>query len=152
MGGWIGFGMAAHAPERVQSLIIGGAHPYEQKLPPTSRLDGSDPDAFLAALFGRLGVDLRTIPPAIREELRANDFRALAAAQQDRSSLEAILPTIAVPCCLYAGADDPLFSRAEQCAKSIPDATFFALPGLDHSATFREAPLVLPLVMSFLAR
>src|SRR5712692_6567229 len=59
MGGWIGFGMAKYAPERVHSLIIGGAHPYEQRLPASSRLDGSDPDAFVAALFGRLVLNQR---------------------------------------------------------------------------------------------
>src|SRR5262249_20415281 len=69
MGGGIGFGMAKYAPERLRSLVIGGAHPYENKVPAASRLDGSDPDAFLAALFGRLGVDGATIPPGIRQEL-----------------------------------------------------------------------------------
>ena len=29
MGGRIGFGIAIHAPERLNSLIIGGMHPYE---------------------------------------------------------------------------------------------------------------------------
>ncbi len=29
MGGRIGFGIAQHAPERVNSLMIGGMHPYE---------------------------------------------------------------------------------------------------------------------------
>src|SRR5438046_9019909 len=38
MGGWIGFGMAKYAAKRVQSLVIGGAHPYEQRLPASSRL------------------------------------------------------------------------------------------------------------------
>ena len=28
MGGWIGFGMAKYAPDRLHSLMIGGAHPY----------------------------------------------------------------------------------------------------------------------------
>src|SRR5215472_4406008 len=28
MGGWIGFGMAAFAPERVDRLVIGGQHPF----------------------------------------------------------------------------------------------------------------------------
>ncbi len=28
MGGWIGFALAKHAPERHHSLIIGGMHPY----------------------------------------------------------------------------------------------------------------------------
>ena len=150
MGGWIGFGMAKYAAQRVHSLVIGGAHPYEQRLPASSRLDGSDPEAFLAALFGRLQVDAAAIPPALREELLANDFRALAAAQQDRPSLEDMLPTMTMPCCLYAGGADPLYPKARECAQRIPQATFFAMPNLDHGAAFREAGLALPHVIRFL--
>jgi len=150
MGGWIGFGMAKYAPARVHSLVIGGAHPYEQRVPPSSRLDGSDPEAFLAALWGRLGIDPATIPPAIRQEVLVNDFRALAAAQQDRPPLEDMLPTMIMPCCLYAGDADPLYPRVQQCAKGIPHATVFAVPGLDHSAAMRESWHVLPHVTQFL--
>ena len=150
MGGWIGFGMAKYAQQRVHSLTIGGAHPYETRLPASSRLDGSDPDAFLAALFGRLDVTGAAIPPAMREELLKNDFRALAVAQQDRPSLEDILPTMAMPCCLYASDADPLYPKARECAQRIPRATFFALQGLDHGAAFRESRLVLPHVTKFL--
>src|SRR5689334_1501813 len=32
MGGWIGFGLAKHTPDRVNSLIIGGAHPYAESM------------------------------------------------------------------------------------------------------------------------
>jgi pimeloyl-ACP methyl ester carboxylesterase len=63
MGGWIGWGMAKYAPERLESLIIGGAHPFERRLAASDRLDGSDPRAFVAALFRRLGVDFATIAP-----------------------------------------------------------------------------------------
>src|SRR6476659_654149 len=28
MGGWIGFGMAKHAPNRLDKLVIGGQHPF----------------------------------------------------------------------------------------------------------------------------
>ena len=150
MGGWIGFGMAKYAAQRLHALVIGGAHPYEQRLPASSRLDGSNPEAFLAALFGRLGVNTAAIPPAIREELLANDFRALAAAQQDRPSLEDTLPTMTMPCCLYAGDADPLYSKVQECARTIPHATSFAMPGLDHAAAFREAGLALPQVTKFL--
>jgi len=150
MGGWIGFGMAKYAAQRVHSLVIGGAHPYEQRLPASSRLDGSDPEAFLAALFGRLQVDAAAIPPALREELLANDFRALAAAQQDRPSLEDMLPTMTMPCCLYAGDADPLYPKVLECAQRIPHATTFAMPNLDHGAAFREAGLALPHVTQFL--
>jgi pimeloyl-ACP methyl ester carboxylesterase len=150
MGGWIGFGMAKYAAQRLHALVIGGAHPYEQRLPPSSRLDGSDPEAFLAALFGRLEVNAATIPPAVREELLANDFRALAAAQQDRPSLEDILPTMTMQCCLYAGDADPLYPKVRECAKHIPREISFGMTGLDHAAGFREAGLVLPDVTKFL--
>ena len=150
MGGWIGFGMAKYAPERLHALIIGGADPYERRLPASSRLDGSDPAAFLAALFGRLEVNAATFPPARREELFANDFRALAAAQQDRPSLEDMLPTLTMPCLLYASDADPVYPKVHACAQQIPNATFFALHDLDHSAAFRESGLVLPHITKFL--
>jgi pimeloyl-ACP methyl ester carboxylesterase len=28
MGGYIGFGMAKHAPQRINALVIGGQHPF----------------------------------------------------------------------------------------------------------------------------
>ena len=150
MGGWIGFGIAKYAAQRVHSLVIGGSHPYEARVPDSSRLDGSDPEAFLAALHRRLNVDPATIPPSIRAEVLTNDFRALAAAQQDRPSLEAVLPTMTMPCCLYAGDADPIYAKVQQCARSIPGATSFTVAGLDHSAVFREAKLALPDVTKFL--
>jgi hypothetical protein len=110
---------------RVQSLVIGGAHPYELRLPASSQLDGSDPEAFLAALFKRLEIDPATVPPAVREELLANDFRALTAAQQDRPSLEDILPMMTIPCCLYVGDADPLYPKSS----SAPSKS----PGRSHS-------------------
>jgi pimeloyl-ACP methyl ester carboxylesterase len=150
MGGWIGFGMAKYATDRLRSLIIGGAHPYEERLPASSRLDGSDPDAFLAALFGRLGIAVASIPPAIRAELLTNDFRALAAAQQDRPSLEALLPALKVPCLLYAGDVDPRCPDAGRCAQRLSHATFVPLRGLDHGTAFQQAGLVLPHATQFL--
>jgi pimeloyl-ACP methyl ester carboxylesterase len=150
MGGWIGFGMAKYAASRVQSLVIGGAHPYEARLPASSQLDGSDPEAFLAALFTRLEIDPATVPPAVRAELLENDFRALAAAQQDRPPLEDILSTMTMPCCLYAGDADPFYLKIQQCAQQIPGAISFAMAGLDHGAAFRESGLALRHVIKFL--
>jgi len=133
-------------------LIIGGAHPYEERLPASSKLDGSDPEAFLGALFARIGVAAVSIPSALRAELLTNDFRALAAAQQDRPSLEALLPAMKVPCLLYAGDVDPRYQDAERCAQRIAHATFVTLAGLDHAGAFREAGLVMPHVTEFLQR
>lgn len=150
MGGRIGFGMAKYAPERLHGLIIGGSDPYERTLPADSRPDGSDPDAFLKAFFGRLRVDQASIPPEIREEILANDFRAIAAAQQDRPSIANVLPDMTMPCLLYAGESDPVFPKTQESAQHIPNAMFVSLPALDHSAVFREAGLILPHVRAFL--
>ena len=52
MGGLIGFGLAKYAPGRVESLVIGGAHPYadQSDVEAFGPLDGGDPEAFLTAL------------------------------------------------------------------------------------------------------
>jgi pimeloyl-ACP methyl ester carboxylesterase len=150
MGGWIGFGMAKYAAQRVQALVIGGAQPYGRTLPASSHRDGSDPEAFLTELLGRLGMNEAAMPPAARADFLANDFRALAAAQGDRPSLEEILPTMSMLCCLYAGDADPLYPKVLECARRIPRAITFAMPNLDHGGAFREAGLALPHVTKFL--
>jgi pimeloyl-ACP methyl ester carboxylesterase len=149
-GGWVAFGMAKYAPERVGAMLIGGQHPYERTLPASARLDGSDPQAFLEAFLGMIGVDLTTLPPERRAEVLANDFRALAAAWQDRPSLEDILPTMKMPCFLYAGEADGNFSRVQACAKQMPNVTFVSFPGLDHGEAFYRGSVILPEASRFL--
>lgn len=150
MGGWIGFGMARYAPERAQALIIGGQHPYGRRLSAASRPDGADPQAFVAAFLGRLGGDLTALSSERREELFANDFHALAAAQQDRPSLADILPTMTMPCLLYVGEADGPFPQLQTCITHMPNATLVSFPGLNHGETFRRADVVLPHVTRFL--
>ena len=150
MGGWIGFGMGKYAPERLHALAIGGAHPYGRHLPASSRPDGSDPKVFVETLLGRLGVDLATLPDEKQEEFFDNDFRALAAAQQDRPSLEDILPTITRPSLLYVGEADAVLPQAQECVEHMPYAQLVSLPGLNHPEGFYRADVVLPHVMSFL--
>lgn len=151
MGGRIGYALTAYAAERFDALVIGGASPYARSLPPGDRPDGSDPDAFIAALYQRTGRDAAQLTAEQRAELHANDFRALAAGQQDWPSLEAVLPRIAVPCLLYVGDADPVAGKMRACAPLIPGARLVILPGLDHSTGFRESQRVLPPVLDFLA-
>ena len=103
--------------ERIQHLIIGGAHPYERPLPPSSRLDGSDPKAFVETLLRGLGVDFAALPTEKQAEFFDNDFLALAAAHGDRPSLEEILPTLTMPCLLYVGEADGNLPRMQQCVQ-----------------------------------
>ena len=68
-----------------------GDHPYGRKLPDGSRLDGTNPDLFLERFFQRQGIDREQMGPAKIAEFVDNDFQAIAAAQQDRQTLEASL-------------------------------------------------------------
>lgn len=152
MGGWVAFGMAKYAPERVGAMLIGGQHPYGRTLPASARLDGSDPQAFLEAFLERIGVDFATLPPERRAEVLANDFRALAAAQQDRPSLEDVLPTMRMPCFLYVGEADGVFPRAQACIKQMPNVTFVSFPGLDHGEAFYRGSVILAEAAKFLQK
>lgn len=150
MGGRIAFAMAKYQRNRVHTLVIGGAHPFARKLATEERLDGSDPELFVNRLYRRTGIDLQRLPAEMYAELFANDFQALAAIQGDWPSLEEVLPTMTMPCLLYVGDADPYLAKVTQCAKAIPGAEYFFLPGLDHGTGFRESSLVLPRIISFL--
>jgi pimeloyl-ACP methyl ester carboxylesterase len=150
MGGRIGFAVTKYAPERLLALVVGGMHAFERRLPAASLLDGTDAEAFAAALITRWGGKPEILAPKRRKELFANDFQALAAAQQDEPSLEDVLPTIKVPCLVYAGDRDTYYEGAEKSLRAIPGGRFVALRGLNHHAAFQRAGLILPFVLPFL--
>jgi len=151
MGGWIGFGLAQLAPERIDRLVIGGQHAYAQsseglrQMVRTGIADGND--AFVAAAEKRWGFKAT---PEIRERLGRADLQAYVAMAQDRPSLEAMLPGMRMPCCLYGGETDPNCEPAKSASRVIPGARFFSLPGLSHAAAFQRSDLVLPRVVPFL--
>src|SRR5262245_48861307 len=110
-------------------------------------VDGTDPAAFLATFETRLGAAL---PPAAKARILDNDLQAVAAAAQDRPSLEDVLPTMTMPCLVYAGEADGAFQRIQEGAKHLPHVTFVTLPGCTPRDTFSRADLVLPQVTKFL--
>ena len=147
MGGWIGFGLAKHAPDRFHSMILGGAHPYAESMEGFRRLVAQGPEAFLAAAETLLRPYMT---PALRAKLMANDLRALLALTQDRESIADVLPTMTMPCLLFVGETDPRLSHVQECARHMPRATFFSLPGCDHVAGWWRSDLVIPHVTRFL--
>ena len=151
MGGWIGFGVARYAPERFRSLIIGGQHPYAQNMDGLRQLVRygveNGPEAFVAMWEESFG----TLSSKTRERMLAYDYEALLAVAQDRASLEAVLPTMRMPCLLYVGEMDEIHPLAKECARQIANATFVTLPGLDHGEAIRRSDEVLPHVKRFLA-
>jgi pimeloyl-ACP methyl ester carboxylesterase len=149
MGGWIGFGMAKYASERVQSLLICGVHPYADRSWDAFRqVDGTDPEAFLAALEA---VVEQRIPPELKPRVLANDLQALAAAAQERPALEDVLPTMTMPCLLLVGEADVRYPAVQECTKHMAHATLVSLPGCNHVTGFVRSDLVLPHVTQFLA-
>ena len=140
MGGWTAYALAAHAPERVRSLVIGAADAGRSGFDAFIGVDGSDYERFVAALEAIVGAPLGE---GFRNLLRRRDLRALAAIAQPRPSLESVLPTMTMPCLLYAGALDDRSVDVEACARRMPNAEYMALPGLDHVRAFvRDAALV----------
>lgn len=150
MGGWIGFGMAAFVPQRVERLVIGGQHPFARSMEHLrwmvrAGIEGG-PDAFLLAFRETFG----PAEGAFAERLCTADLRAYLALLQDRGSLDEFLPRMSMPCCLYAGDADDVCGQARSASERIPCAEFFSLAGLDHCEAFTRAELVLPRVMRFL--
>jgi len=150
MGGWIGFGMAKYAPHRVNALIVGGQHPFARDQSGFRQWlrEGvtGGPNVLLSSFQRMVG----PISDAYAARLRSADLEAWLAATADRVSIEDVLETMAMPSCLYAGEADPLSDQARSAAERIPQARFFALPGLSHLQAFVESSSVLPTVMEFL--
>jgi pimeloyl-ACP methyl ester carboxylesterase len=146
-GGWLGWGLAKHAPERFNSLILSGTHPYAVGSGMRDLLQ-QGPDAFLTAVDKIYGPYMT---PSRRTRLAANDFKALSAMARDRPSLEDVLPTMHMPSLLIVGENDSRRPLVEECMKRMPQVELLLLPGCDHSATFGRIDLALPQVTRFLA-
>jgi pimeloyl-ACP methyl ester carboxylesterase len=145
MGGWIGFGVAKYAKERVHALAIGGQHPYARSMESLRQMvrrgiaQGSG--AFVAAMEEMFGPE----SAARKGRLLSADLEAYLALTQDRPGLDDML----MPCCLYAGEIDPIYPEVEACSRHIPRVTFFSLPGLSHCEAYARSELVLPRVTGF---
>ena len=150
MGGWIGFGIAKFAKERIRALVIGGQHPYARNIAclrqVVQRGIAHGGAAFVAAMEEMFGPE----SAARKRHLLSADLEALLAVAQDRPGLEEILPTMQLPWCLFAGKRDPIYPEVEACSRHIPQVTFFSLPGLNHCEAFARSELVLPRVTAFL--
>ncbi|HYD59448.1 MAG TPA: alpha/beta hydrolase [Noviherbaspirillum sp.] len=147
MGGWLSYAMAARSPSMVKSLIIGGAHPYEESFAAFAGIDGSDPDAFIAALESFLG---EVISPAMRRMMLLNDLRALCAAATDRASLEPALEGMRVPMMMFVGDLDQRLAAVQEAAQKM-DARLVIVPGIAHAGTLGASEMLIPEIRSFLA-
>jgi pimeloyl-ACP methyl ester carboxylesterase len=151
MGGYIGFGLAKYLPARCSSLIIGGQNPaarsFALRRQQVQRGIEQGIEAFVASMEETAG----SLWPGYIARLHATDLEAHLALSQDRPNLEEVLPTMTMPCLLYAGEADPVYPGLKACLHQIPHVTFFSLPGLNHPEAFMQSHAVLPHVTQFLA-
>jgi pimeloyl-ACP methyl ester carboxylesterase len=150
MGGGVGFYLGAQAPQRVRSLLLGGASPF-----------GSAPNLAWAEML-RKGMETwvaeieRTggpMPAEMRAQRLASDGAALAASVLlERPSLEDALGAMNLPILLWCGDQDTAHERAQRAATLLPNATFVSLPGLKHREAGMNSADTLPHIRAFLQR
>jgi pimeloyl-ACP methyl ester carboxylesterase len=156
MGGWVDFGLGVSAHDRIVSLVLGGADPFQSDAGPIEddawpRLFREGMPAFVADWERRDP----NMPATMRERWLALDARAMAAAQEaglTAPSLEDMLPAIITPTPIYYGTDDYPDRLPERAAAKMPNATVVALEGLNHAQAMRRSDLVLPHVVAFLGQ
>ena len=156
MGGRIGLATGKYAPHRFSSLIIGGNGLSEKDSKgEIAELQGyisimeQGLDAWLA-LLGRKKEDLEGWE---KDKWNNADFDALIAycSNYENIGMAEYLPTLTVPCLLYAGEDDTYpQSTAKASAEIMQNASFVSLPGLNHMGAFRSKEKILPHVLKFL--
>jgi len=141
--GLVGFGIAKFTPERLSSLIIGGADPYEDRvdrLPwrneQIQTLEKQTVEDFVAGIEQFLPTaNLPPLSPRLRTAMLMHDPRALIAWLRQSAewpSFEDILGAISVPCLLYAGEDAEEYSQVHKATQEIQDATFVGIPDGGH--------------------
>ncbi|MCY1030713.1 alpha/beta hydrolase [Corallococcus sp. BB11-1] len=152
MGGWTVCGLAAIAPERLASYVVGGWDPTNglrtaavalaKNLPP-----GTEVDWFQVLLMGARRA------PELAEVIATGDLRALRLcfqACEDTAGLDEALVRSGRPGLLYCGAQDPYHDPMKAVAERA-GASFATIEHADHGGAWAKAARVLPRVAAFLA-
>lgn len=157
LGARIGFAVGVYAPQRLISLILGGAGPYAYDGP-----IGNENPVIQQLRRGMASVvaEWETqstefwISDSERERWLTADPDAIIAswlAGTAHPGFAEALSSMGTPTLLYCGSEDnpdPL----RQAAQEMPNATFVMLEGQDHSQGYARRDLILPYVRPFLAR
>lgn len=168
MGAGIGYNIPVYARERFHSLILGGSgypiagNEMRDDAVMIAIQEGLDkaietaPESSMAMFVAELEQTMGAFPPIRRSRMLAADARALAAAARGMRfavwpKAEDVLPSITIPCLLFAGEADTFFTRTRETASRISGATFFSLPGLNHVEAAFRSDIVLPYVRKFLS-
>ena len=150
MGGFIGFGLAKYASERLNALVIGAAHAFERSMATTRKPFTRSMAVYLKHSLSGASDSAESDWYRVRKQ--ANDLKALHALTKDRPDNSDIIPTMTMPCFVYVGEDDTMYEDIKRCAEQMPNAEFLSVPCLDHGQMNRESHEVLPHLKKFLKR
>lgn len=143
LGCRIGFKIAKHAPERIHAFIMGGYHPYFSSTAFFRNIFKDGLDAWLEVIEATAG----PLTPSNRERLLNNDIEAMRAiVAHDRPDISEVLPTMTMPCRLFAGSEDDRYENVKRAASELSNGDFFPLFGLNHFQVTLRGDLVAPLI------
>jgi pimeloyl-ACP methyl ester carboxylesterase len=155
-GGRMGFEMAKLAPDRVKSVIAGGAGVAARSEDDPERVRQIQLfSAGVEGLKALIAMFEQSVPMAakVKTRLLANDPEALLAIAKSsfRVDLEGDLPNMKMPFLVFAGESDFRFPAVQEAVRRLPNAQHLYLPGLDHMQALLSSA-VLAQVREFLAR
>lgn len=143
MGGVIGYGVAAHAPERLSSLVAGGAHPYASSIEFFRQTLQAGLKTWLALLEKLAG----PLSEAAILRMMENDIDALrASVADDRLPAFPKTPELPFPCRLVVADADPILPLIEQFASEVK-AGYFPLRGYNHFSAYTRPMNQVPVIL-----
>ncbi|MBA55175.1 MAG: hypothetical protein CMK89_12040 [Pseudomonadales bacterium] len=146
MGGWVGYGLARYAPQRLSALIINGAHAFAQSLAPLRGLLAGDLDGWISFIHYHAGLTTAQV-----QQLYGNDLHALQAlVANDRPDLSSSLFSLECPCLFMAGSEDPLAPLVKRTAERVPYSEYIELKGLNHFSAITRSSQALAAIDRFL--
>lgn len=148
MGGVVALAAALYHPDRVNALIVNGAHPFAEDLTSLRVALKNDFETWLAFLT-QLAPDLS---PAASRRIRANDLTAVQASlAKDRLDFSAAFAGLGIPVLAISGMLDSRCEPVRNFAE-LAGGEFLPLAGKNHVTAFLDVDTVAPVVDAFLDR
>jgi pimeloyl-ACP methyl ester carboxylesterase len=148
MGGWLSFAMAVHYPERVRSLIAGGAHPYAESMSVFRHENCAEPSNFIAAMSAFIG---EPISDTAKSFILKNDLTALCAAATDRHDQMTQLKALQLPSLFFTGELDKRRELIVQAAEELGAPEVLIIPKANHATALYSTHKILPHIGAFLS-
>jgi pimeloyl-ACP methyl ester carboxylesterase len=147
-GGRVALEFAALHPNRIDKLLVGGAHPFAQDMSLYRNAIARGTQDWIYVIESAAG----PLPASVRAQITKNDANALrAAVAEDRPDMSDQLSRLGCPALFYAGSADPICQNVMRSAQLVSQGEAIGFSGRDHMSTLLDAALVLSHVLRFLA-